>query len=155
MTQEQIDRRDTLIGYAAAIGAAACYGALAVLGRKIALDIAPPLVANTFSMILGTLVLFAIFQSQIRADYRVRPSRKGWLFVALAGCASTWGVTFWFLALGKAPAILVAPLAGTSPLFALIMTLIFLRGVERVTIRTFIGTIMVIIGVALITLGIE
>ena len=118
-------------------------------------DIAPPLVANTFSMILGTLVLFAIFQGQIRADYKVRPSRKGWLFVALAGCASTWGVTFWFLALGKAPAILVAPLAGTSPLFALVMTLIFLRGVERVTMRTFIGTLMVIIGVALITLGIE
>lgn len=155
MTQEQIDKRDALIGYGAAIGAAACYGALAVLGRKIALDIAPPLVANTFSMILGTLVLFAIFQSQIRADYKVRPSRKGWLFVALAGCASTWGVTFWFLALGKAPAILVAPLAGTSPLFALIMTLIFLRGIERVTIRTFMGTLMVIIGVALITLGIE
>lgn len=155
MTQEQIDKRDALIGYGAAIGAAACYGALAVLGRKIALDIAPPLVANTFSMILGTLVLFAIFQGQIRADYRVRPSRKGWLFVALAGCASTWGVTFWFLALGKAPAILVAPLAGTSPLFALLMTLIFLRGVERVTIRTFIGTLMVVGGVVLITFGIQ
>ena len=155
MTQEGIGRRDAFIGYGGAIGAAACYGALAVLGRKVALDIAPPLVANTFSMILGTLVLFAIFHAQIRADYKVRPSKKGWLFVALAGCASTWGVTFWFLALGKAPAILVAPLAGTSPLFALIMTLIFLRGMERVTIRTFIGTLMVIIGVALITLGIE
>ena len=155
MTQEEIGRRDALIGYGAAIGAAACYGTLAVLGRKIALDVAPPLVANTFSMILGTLVLFAIFQAQIRADYKVRPSRKGWLFVALAGCASTWGVTFWFLALGKAPAILVAPLAGTSPLFALIMALIFLRGMERVTVRTVIGTLMVITGVALITLGIE
>ena len=147
--------RDTLIGYAAAIGAAACYGTLAVLGRKIATDIAPPLVANSFSMILGTLVLTIIFQSHIRTDFKVRPQKKGWIFVALAGCASTWGVTFWFLALGEAPAILVAPLAAVHPLFTVLLALVFLRGVERVTMRTVLGTLLVIGGVILITFGIQ
>ena len=148
-------QRDTLIGYAAAIGAAACYGTLAVLGRKIATDIAPPLVANSFSMILGTLVLTLIFQSHIRTDFKVRPEKKGWIFVALAGCASTWGVTFWFLALGEAPAILVAPLAAVHPLFTVLLALVFLRGVERVTMRTALGTLLVIGGVILITFGIQ
>ena len=148
-------RREAVIGYGAAIGAAACYGTLAVLGRKIATDIAPPLVANSFSMILGTLVLMVVFQSQIRADFRVRPSKKGWLFVALAGCASTWGVTFWFLALGEAPAILVAPLAAVHPLFSVLLALVFLRGMERVTARTILGTLLVIGGVILITFGIQ
>ena len=106
-------------------------------------------------MILGTIVLAAVFQAHIRADYRVHPSWKGWLFVALAGGASTWGVTFWFLALGEAPAILVAPLAATHPLFSVLLTLVFLRGLERVTVRTVMGTLLVIGGVALITLGIE
>ena len=103
----------------------------------------------------GTIVLAAVFQAHIRADYRVHPSWKGWLFVALAGGASTWGVTFWFLALGEAPAILVAPLAATHPLFSVLLTLVFLRGLERVTVRTVVGTLLVIAGVALITLGIE
>ena len=155
MTISGIARREAIIGYAAAIGAAACYGTLAVLGRKIATDIAPPLVANSFSMILGTLVLAAIFQSRIRSDFRVRPSRKGWLFVALAGCASTWGVTFWFLALGEAPAILVAPLAAVHPLFSVLLTMVFLRGLERVTMRTVLGALLVIGGVILITFGIQ
>lgn len=148
-------QRDAILGYAAAIGAAACYGTLAVLGRKIATDIAPPLVANSFSMILGTLVLTIIFQSHIRSDFKVRPQKRGWLFVALAGCASTWGVTFWFLALGEAPAILVAPLAAVHPLFTVLLALVFLRGVERVTARTMLGTLMVIGGVILITFGIQ
>ena len=155
MTISGIARREAIIGYAAAIGAAACYGTLAVLGRKIATDVAPPLVANSFSMILGTLVLAAIFQSQIRTDFRVRPSRKGWLFVALAGCASTWGVTFWFLALGEAPAILVAPLAAVYPMISALLTLVFLRGLERVTVRTILGTLLVVGGVVLVTLGIQ
>ena len=151
----RVGGRDALVGYGAAIGAAACYGSLAVLGRYIVGNVAPPLVANAFSMILGTIVLAAVFQAHIRADYRVHPSWKGWLFVALAGGASTWGVTFWFLALGEAPAILVAPLAATHPLFSVLLTLVFLRGLERVTVRTVIGTLLVIGGVALITLGIE
>ena len=155
MTLLQVARRESVLGYAAAIGAAACYGTLAVLGRKIATDIAPPLVANSFSMILGTLVLAAVFQSHIRTDFRVRPSKKGWLFVALAGCASTWGVTCWFLALGEAPAILVAPLAAVHPLFTVLLAMIFLRGVERVTSRTILGTLLVIGGVILITFGIQ
>ena len=155
MTLSGIARREAIIGYGAAIGAAACYGTLAVLGRKIATDIAPPLVANSFSMILGTLVLAAIFQSHIRTDFSARPSKRGWLFVALAGCASTWGVTCWFLALGEAPAILVAPLAAVHPLFSVLLALVFLRGVERVTARTILGTLLVIGGVVLITFGIQ
>ena len=154
MTIGGIARREAAIGYGAAIGAAACYGTLAVLGRKIATDIAPPLVANSFSMILGTLVLAAIFQSHIRTDFKLRPAKKGWLFVGLAGCASTWGVTCWFLALGVAPAILVAPLAAVSPLFSVLLALVFLRGMERVTVRTILGTLMTIAGVILITFGI-
>jgi len=155
VTIRSFTQREAIIGYGAAIGAAACYGTLAVLGRKIATDIAPPLIANSFSMILGTLVLIAIFQSQIRSDFKTHSPKKGWLFVALAGCASTWGVTFWFLALGEAPAILVAPLAAVHPLFSVLLTLIFLRGLEKVTKRTILGAFLVVGGVILITLGIQ
>lgn len=153
MTATKIPDREALIGYGAALAAAACYGTLAVLGRKIVSDIAPPMVATAFSMIFGMLIVGFVFQSQIRRDYAARPSTKGWLFIALAGGAATWGVSFWFMALSVAPAVLVAPVAGTHPLFAVLLALVFLRGIERVTWRTIAGTILVIIGVILITFG--
>lgn len=156
MTPAGVTRRDAIIGYASAFAAAACYGSLAVIGRHIVHDgIAPPLVANAFATVLGTIVLAAIFQGHIRADYKLRPPWQGWLFVSLAGVASTWGVTFWFLALNEAPAVLVAPLSSIYPLFSVLMALVFLRGVERVTLRTVIGAALIVAGVALVTIGME
>ncbi len=155
MTQARIAKREAIIGYTAAVCSAASYGTLAVVARKVVSDISPPIVANAFSMILATLILAVIFQSHIRSDYKLRPSWKGWLFVALAGGAGAWGISFMFLALSKAPAILVSPLTGTAPLFSVLLTLIFLRGMERVTLRTVLGALLVVGGVILITFGIE
>ena len=153
MMTVKIPNRQAAIGYGAALGAAICYGTLAVLGRKIVSDIAPPMVATAFSMIFGMLIVAVVFQSQIRRDYAARPSKQAWLYVALAGVAATWGISFWFLALSVAPAVLVAPVAATHPLFSVLLALVFLRGLERVTWRTIGGTVLVIAGVILITLG--
>ena len=153
MTEANTATRQKVLGYASAIGAAACYGTLAVIGKKVVTDIAPPLVATSFSMIIGTIILAAIFQQQIRKDILVRPALKGLLFVALAGGSATWGVTFWFLALNEAPAILVAPIASIAPVFSVILTLIFLRKTERVSQKTIIGALLVTVGVVLVTVG--
>ena len=153
MTLTETANRQKVLGYTSALAAAVCYGTLAVIGRKVVSDIAPPLVATSFSMIIGTIILVAIFQQQIRTDLVVRPALKGWLFVALAGGAATWGVTFWFLALSQAPAILVAPIASIHPVFSVLMTLVFLRKTESVSKRTVLGALLVASGVVLITLG--
>ena len=153
MTSTDIAKRQKLLGYASALGAAVCYGTLAVLGKKVVSDIAPPLVATSFSMIIGTIILTAIFWKQISADLAVRIPLRGWLFVGLAGGSATWGVTFWYLALNQAPALLVAPLTSIYPVFSVFLTLIFLRKTEKVSKRTVAGAILVAFGVVVITVG--
>ncbi|MCH8063104.1 MAG: EamA family transporter [Chloroflexi bacterium] len=155
MTQISAPRRQLLLGYGASLLAAVAYGSVAVVGRKIVIDFAPPLVATSFSMIFGTMILFALFHRQFAADIAAKTPGRAWLFVAIAGGSATWGVTFWFLALKEAPVVLVAPLAGTYPLMAAVLASIFLRRLERVTWQTFAGAALVVGGAILITFGVQ
>ena len=172
MIRVETARRRVLLGYLAALGAAFCYGSLALVARKITTDYAPPMVATAFSMLFGTVILGAIVHRHATAfsmlfgtvilgaivhrhalDDAPRTPRRGWLMIALAGCASTWGLSFWFLALSKAQVVLVAPVVGVEPLVSIGLTRLFLRRLERVTRRTVVGAIFVVGGVALMAIG--
>ena len=152
MIRIETERQRLLMGYLAALGAAFCYGSLALVARKIVTDYSSPIVATAFSMLFGTLILGAFVHRHAFSDIPSSPMR-GWMLVALAGLASTWGVSFWFLALNEAPVVLVAPLVGTSPLVSIILTHLFLQRLERVTWRTVLGAILVVGGVVAIALG--
>jgi len=45
----------------------------------------------------------------------------------------------------------VTPLAATTPIFVLLLSLFFLRGVEVLTARVVVGTLLIVSGVCLIT----
>ena len=45
----------------------------------------------------------------------------------------------------------VAPLAGTTPLFVLALSRIFLRDLEPLSVRLVVGTLLIVLGVYLIT----
>ena len=62
-------------------------------------------------------------------------------------------MTFWFLALDRAPVVLVAPLTGTYPLVSILLAYIFLKRMERLSWRTLLGAMLVVAGVALIAIG--
>ena len=155
MTQLVVPKRDLLVGYGASLLAAIAYGSVAIIGRKIVSDFAPPLVATSFSMIFGTMIVFALFHRQFASDIAARAPRRAWLFLAVAGGSATWGVTFWFLALNEAPVVLVAPLTSTYPLIAVVLARIFLQRLERVTLQTFAGAALVVGGAIFITLGVQ
>lgn len=152
MISVQRPGKQVMLGYAASIGAAACYGSVALVGKKIVGEYAPPMVATAFSMAIGTVMVAALFHRDVKTDF-ARAPRRAWVMVALAGLASAWGVSFWYMALGEAPVVLVAPLVGISPLVSIALTHIFLQRLERVTFRTVIGAFLVVGGVALVTLG--
>ena len=152
MISVQDPNKRLMIGYAASIGSAAAYGSVAVVGRKIVGDYAPPLVATAFSMAMGMAMVAALFFRDVRSDIGIAPPRA-WTMVGLAGLAAAWGVSFWYLALGEAPVVLVAPLVGVSPLVSIVLTHFFLQRLEKVTIRTVMGAMLVVGGVALVTLG--
>ena len=142
------------LGYLASIGAALSYGAAALVGRKIVTGYASPMVGTAFSLVFGTLIVVALFHRDALSDFGVA-SRRAWTHMILAGLTGAWGIAFYFLALNEAPVVLVAPLAGTYPLVAILLTHVFLQRIERVTWHSVLGAFLVVVGVVLFTVGRE
>ena len=140
------------LGYLASLGAAVGYGAGALVGRKIVLDYAPPMVGASLSLVFGAAMMVALFHRTAFRDLDRVPA-QGWVHMALAGLASAVGVACMFFALDVAPVIHVAPLTGVYPLVAILLTHMFLQRLERVTRRSVAGGILVVVGVTLIAAG--
>jgi drug/metabolite transporter (DMT)-like permease len=146
--------RTTVLGYGASLLSAAGYGTGAVVGRKIVDDYAPPMVATAMALVFGSLPLLLLSQRHIVSDIGSVP-RRAWVMMALTGLASAWGVAFMFLAVNEAPVVLVAPIGGVYPLFVIILMYLFLKRSERITWQTILGAVLVVGGVAAITIGRE
>ena len=152
LTTDTQDRRRTMWGYAASLGAAVGYAAAAVASRVLVDDHLTPLVASAYSLVFGTAMVAILFhRGAVSALAAASP--RGWTFMALSGVASAWGVGFLFYALREAPVALVSPISGAYPLIAIVMTHLFLQRLEKVTIRTVAGAILVVAGVAVITIS--
>ncbi len=144
-------KRDAFIGTAFGIGAALAYGASSVLIRQGISNLAPPLVGAAVSLLSGTLVFLVIRARDLRSN--LAQNRKAVGFFLLAGLASSFGIVSSFFALSLIPVVTVSPLQSTSPLFVMSLSYLFLRRLERITPRLILGSILVIFGVILITIG--
>ena len=144
-------RQQVSLGYAAAIASALSYALGGLVAKKAVVDTSP-LVATAFSLLFGTLVLAALLNRLPLGDL-ARAPRRAWGIMALAGVTGAWGVTFFFLALGEAPLVLVAPVAGVYPLISILLAHLLLQRIERVTWPTVLGAGLVVGGVALIAVG--
>jgi uncharacterized membrane protein len=63
------------------------------------------------------------------------------------------GALLTLVALTTGRVVIVSPIVATTPLFSLIISLMFFRGKEQVTGKTIVGTIAVVVGTIAITLG--
>ena len=151
LTTDTAHRRRTLWGYAASLGAAVGYAAAAVASRVLVDDHLPPLVASSYSLVFGTAMVAVLFHRGAVSALAAAGGR-GWTYMALSGVASAWGVGFLFYALQEAPVALVSPISGAYPLVAIVLTHLFLQRLEKVTVRTAVGAILVVSGVAIITI---
>ncbi len=140
-------RRD----YLYPLGAAICYAISSVLIRQgMVEEMAPPLVGATVSLFWGTLVLvpqtIASMQSFRHAD------RRGHALFFLAGVAASVGLMANFYGLSVAPVVVVTPLTSISPLVTILLAGLFLKRLEKVTIRIVLGAVLVVTGVVIITI---
>lgn len=140
-----------MIGRAFAIAAAVAYGTSHVLVRIGVADFAPPLVGAALALLSGTLVL-AVIDAR-NPERNLRQKRRAVLFLMASGVCSGVAVVTGYLALSMAPVVVVTPLLSTPPLFTLALSHFFLRKLEKITGRLVLGTILVIAGITLITLG--
>ena len=144
-------KRNTFIGITFGIVAALAYGLSSVLIKQSLADLAPPLVGAAVALLSGTLVLLVIGARDLRTN--LAQNRKGVGLLLLAGILASLGVVSSYFALSLAPVVMVSPLQSTSPLFVILWSYLFLRRLERITPRLILGSILVIFGVILITVG--
>ena len=71
----------------------------------------------------------------------------------LSGFFEALGALLTLIALTTGRVVIVSPIVATTPLFSLMISLIFLRGKERITTVTVLGTMAVVVGTIAIALG--
>jgi DME family drug/metabolite transporter len=128
---------------------AICFGTVAIF-RKLALaDIGA--IAGTAINVTTALMVFTAFliASSDRRGLACDAQSVGY-FVG-AGLAENLSVFLTVVALGLGTVSVVTPLTSTSPIFVLVLSPFLLRGVERVTGRIVVGTVLIVLGVYLIT----
>jgi len=105
-----------------------------------------------FAAVLATVaaVCLAVSMSAGGTRERIAWDRRALLPFVVAGAFETVASLFSLIAVSMGQVVAVAPLVATSPLWTQVLTLLFLRGVERLNVRSVTGTVAVVAGTATI-----
>ncbi|MCY4439900.1 MAG: EamA family transporter [Deltaproteobacteria bacterium] len=98
-----------------------------------------------------SFVAVAVSLSVTRNWSAVTFDRQSLGYFLLAGCAVTLGVASVYMSLYLSDVVIVAPLASLSPLYSLVLSAVFLREVEVITMRKVVAAGLIVLGVVLIT----
>lgn len=128
---------------------ATCFGVVAIL-RKLGLGGAGAVMGSAINVTAALIAFSALLVASGRRDAMGCRGRSLAYFVA-AGVAENAGVFMNVVALGAGTVSVVAPLNATSPVFTLLLSFFFLRGLETLTRRIVVGTLLIVAGVYLIT----
>jgi uncharacterized membrane protein len=126
-----------------------CFGVVAIF-RKIALnDIGA--IAGTAINVTTALIVFTAFLIASSDRRALACDGRSLAYFVGAGLTENLSVFLTVVALGLGTVSVVTPLTSTSPIFVLLLSPLLLRGVERVTGRIVAGTVLIVLGVYLIT----
>ncbi len=133
--------------------AAALFGT-SIFIRKLGLNEVQSPILGAMMTSLSSWILLTLFLSKktIRRDF-FNSKRKGIGFFLLSGlCTSlAWLSLFYALSMGKV--VMVSPVINSHSLFTVLLSYLFLKNVEKVNHTTFIGTLLVIAGISLLSMG--
>lgn len=79
--------------------------------------------------------------------------RTGILHFSLSGFFEALGALLSLMALGSGRVVVVSPIVATTPLWNLVIAILFLRGREEINARVIGGTVFVVLGTAAIAFG--
>jgi uncharacterized membrane protein len=130
---------------------ASCFGVVAIL-RKLGLAQTGPLLGFAVNVTTGLLVFTLFLVASGNRQTMTCRGRSLASFIA-AGVTENAGVFMTLVALKLGTVSVVAPISAVAPIFVLPLSMLFLRGIERLTARVVIGTALVVLGVLLVTVG--
>lgn len=133
------------------IAASALAGASQVV-RKFGLAAVPhpflaAAVTASSSLVVSVLTMWYVEKTQ--ETWKMNRQCFGWFLAA--GITVSFAMTCIYYALDLGKVSVVIPISSTGPLFSLILTAIFLRDVERVTVSIVLSAAMIVGGVMLIS----
>jgi len=127
------------------------WGFAETVPSKLALEhgLSPATLLFVFSC--SGLVTIALMTPLLRARFPFHVSHRGVGLTVLAGVGGAFlGWMFWLSSLALASASLISPIRGSTLVFALIYSVLFLR--ERLTRRALLGVLFVLAGVLLVSI---
>jgi uncharacterized membrane protein len=130
---------------------AAFFAAVSQNLRKAGLLILPDPFAGAAISTSTSLIIFSIFLLLTGRARLITTHRKSLPFFGSAALVSTTAQLLTFMALSRGEVSAVIPILNTNPLFALLFSGLFLRDVEKITMRVVLGAVLMVIGVILIT----
>jgi drug/metabolite transporter, DME family len=139
----------TPIQLALPVLSAVCFGVVAVL-RKLGLSDTGVVVGSAINVTTALVAFTAFLIASGRPEVMVCRGRSLAHFVA-AGLTENLGVFMNVMALSLGTVSVVTPLYGTAPIFVLFLAPFFLRDVETLSVRIVAGTLLIVLGVYLIT----
>jgi uncharacterized membrane protein len=132
---------------------AAVFAGIAFPVRRYALMISnePLFFAALLAVVsLTCLGMFFLFSA---ATQRLVWNRKALLPFVMAGGFESLAALLSLVAVSMGRVVVVAPIVATSPFWTLLLTAVLLRGIERVRIRTVVGTSCVVAGIIAVIRG--
>jgi uncharacterized membrane protein len=145
-TQLRWETKDLLFPFAAAL----FYG-VSDFFRKIGMITVTSPVGGATILTTVSLLFFAIILALMKKKRRMTMGSRNALFFSLGGIFASLGQISLLSALKKGDLIIVSPLVSTTPLFVLLLTYIFFRKFERITVRVVLGIICVVTGGVILT----
>ena len=128
---------------------ATCFGMVSIL-RKIGLSGAGPIIGMALNVSTAALAFAAFMLASGQRGALICRGRPLAYFAA-AGLMENVAVFLNLMALGMGTVSVVTPLYGSSPIFVLLLSFFFLRGVEVLTARVVAGTVLIVLGIYLLS----
>lgn len=129
--------------------AASCFGTVAIV-RKLGLSTAGPLFDAAIN-VTAALLASTSFVAASGNLGSLRCERRSLLWFVAGGIAENTGVFLVLLALGGGDVSVVIPLAGSAPLFVLLIAYLFPSESNRLNWRVILGAMLIVLGVVLLT----
>jgi uncharacterized membrane protein len=134
------------------IMAAALLGIAHVI-RKVGLDMIPsPIIGVTLQNTTALIFMPLLAIAQQPKQKVILNEMRAWVIFGFSGLTLLISQLCMFYALDLGQVVIVSPLFSLSPLFVLILVAIFLRGIERLTWKIVLGTLLIVGGTTVLTL---
>jgi uncharacterized membrane protein len=147
LSGQQVGFRATHLGYP--FLSAACFGAVQVV-RKLGLGQTGPLFGAALNITAAMVAATAFVLAS--GNWRtLRCDRASLLYFIGAGALENFSVFLVIVALSIGEVSVVSPLSATSPLFVLLLAFLFPSGAQRLGWRVALGTLLIVLGVVLLT----